>query len=32
MKGQDAFVDGAPTHDEAPKRLIDAAAASGVYR
>ncbi|KAK1979895.1 hypothetical protein LZ30DRAFT_751101 [Colletotrichum cereale] len=32
MKGQDAFVDCTLVHDDTPKRLIDAAAAAGVYR
>ncbi|KAK1561595.1 uncharacterized protein LY79DRAFT_574061 [Colletotrichum navitas] len=31
MEGQDAFVKSTLTHDDTPKRLIDAAAASGVY-
>ncbi|KZL79716.1 isoflavone reductase family protein [Colletotrichum incanum] len=32
LKGQDAFVDCTLVHDDTPTRLIDAAAAAGVYR
>lgn len=32
LKGQDAFVDCTLTQDDTPKRLMDAAAAAGVYR